>query len=327
MVSLILLPPLSHTALAHNTAVLVVQGSAATANTLGVALAKYPKATLALHPVDAPLHTLTLPPLPTHRHDAALRVKLEDAVLLDTAQLTLAVQAAGKHTFHVGSVRTAMLAQLTEVLKSLGHPQRSVVALAAHLPQNSQQTLGDWTLYRDEHGAGAMPTQANETNPEALGSAAPAFNPALLIASKATFTATQSSRDLWRRWRWATMVAALCAIVYVAGTWLHWRNLLALEKQAYSSIATSFTQALPNTPMIDPVLQLQRASAGGNALTQALANLPADWPQGTVTQLAWANKRLSVTANASALKLNAAQQLLMAENLATKNIAVTWSKP
>lgn len=336
MVSLILLPPLGildNPELGRDTAVLVTHSDGSSESTLGTALAQYPKIALALHPVDAPLHTITLPPLPSNRRDAALRVKLEDEVLMDTAQLTLAVQAVGKQIFHVCTVRTALLTQITTVLQSLGHGQRPVVALAAQLPQDSHQTLGEWTLYRDAQGAGAVPTQISEAShgvndhAKPSGNATQAFNPAYLTAANARFNATQSNRDLWQRWRWVALLAALCAFIYVAGTWLHWRNMLALEKQAQRSIATSFTQALPNTPMIDPVLQLQRASAGGNALTQALANLPADWPQGTVTQLAWANKRLSVTANASALKLNAAQQTLMTENLAAKNIAITWSKP
>jgi hypothetical protein len=79
--------------------------------------------------------------------------------------------------------------------------------------------------------------------------------------------------------------------------------------------------------MVDPVLQLQRASKGGNALTTALANIPADWPQGMVTQMSWANKRLAITANASAMKLTDAQKKTLLDTLAAKNITVTWSKP
>jgi hypothetical protein len=103
--------------------------------------------------------------------------------------------------------------------------------------------------------------------------------------------------------------------------------VLALQQQAQRSAQAAFEQAMPNTPVSDMVKQLKAATTGGNALTSALENIPADWAQGAVTQMTWANKRLSITVNAAVLKLNAAQQTLMAENLAAKNIAVIWSKP
>jgi hypothetical protein len=254
-----------------------------------------------------------------------MRVKLEDSVLVDTAQLTLAVQALGKNAFNVSTVRTALLAQVSAALEALGHGNRSVVALAAHLPQNAVQTLGAWTLYRDAQGAGAVPTQAQDD--DSTVESPKEFNLSHLSANSAAFTATQSNRDVWQRWRWAALLAALCAVVYIASTWLHWRSVLALQQQAQRSAQAAFEQAMPNTPVSDMVKQLKAATTGGNALTSALENIPADWTQGAVAQMTWANKRLSITVNAAVLKLNAAQQTLMAENLAAKNIAVTWSKP
>jgi Type II secretion system (T2SS), protein L len=336
MVSLILLPPLNASTLAQglgrDTAVLIAQGASMSNSDLGLALAQHPKANIALHPVDAPLHAITLPPLPSNRRDAAIRVKLEDAVLVDTAQLTLAVQALGKNTFNVSTVHTALLAQVTAALKTLGHGNRSVVALAAHLPLDSAQSLGAWTLYRDAHGAGAVPHQTvlQAHLDDSLAESPSEFSPARLInpgKNSAPFTATQSNRDVWRRWRWATLLAGLCAAVYIASTWLHWRNVLAVQQQAQRSAQAAFEQAMPNTPVSDMVKQLKAAATGGNALTSALGNIPGDWAQGAVTQMIWDNKRLSITVNAALLKLNPAQQTLMAENLAAKNITVTWSKP
>jgi Type II secretion system (T2SS), protein L len=339
-VSLILLPPLSASTLAlglgRDTEVLVAHGANMSNSSLGLALAQHPKANIALHPVDAPLHTIALPPLSANRRDAALRVKLEDAVLVDTAQLTLAVQALGKNAFNVSAVRTTLLAQVSTALEALGHSQRSVVALAAHLPLDSAQSLGAWTLYRDAQGAGAVPHQTvlqahvDGSPANFLADSPTEFSPSRLInfgKNSAPFTATQSNRDVWQRWRWAALLAGLCAAVYIASTWLHWRNVLAVQQQAQRSAQTAFEQAMPNTPVSDMVKQLKAAATGGNALTNTLENIPADWVQGAVTQMIWSNKRLSITVNAALLKLNPAQQTLMAENLAGKNIAVTWSKP
>jgi hypothetical protein len=148
-----------------------------------------------------------------------------------------------------------------------------------------------------------------------------------LSANSVAFTATQSKGAAWQRWRWAVLLAVLCGLIYLAGAWWQSRQLLALELQTNRAIAAAFQAALPNTPMVDPVLQLQRAGKGGNALTTALGNLPPDWPQGMVTQLSWANARLSVTASPAPLQFNEAQQKTLTETLAAKNIALTWGKP
>jgi hypothetical protein len=101
---------------------------------LGAALAQFPKAAVALHPVDAPLHVLSLPPLPTSRRDAALRVTLEDAVLGDTSALSLSVLPLGGNRFSVACTATDTLRTLNAALQALGQGSRSVVALAACLP-------------------------------------------------------------------------------------------------------------------------------------------------------------------------------------------------
>ncbi len=334
MVSLILLPPLSASTLelGHDTAVTIALGASLSSGSLGLALAQNPQANIALHPLDAPMQTLVLPPLAVNRRDAALRVKLEDAVLQDTSQLTLAVQDLGQNTFSVSTVHNALLAQARATLKSLGYANRTLVALASHLPLDSEQTLGAWTLYRDTQGAGAMPKQtALQTSSDgSTFEPPPEFNPTRLInlgKNSGAFVTSQSNHDLWQIWRWALLLAALCAAVYVASTWLHWRNVLALQKQAQRSAQVAFEQAMPNTPVSDMAKQLRAATIGGNALTAALENIPTDWAQGAVTHISWANKRLSITVNAAVLKLSAMQQTSMAETLATKNIVVTWSKP
>ncbi len=334
MVSFIVLPPLQLEPLSANTAVTVFHAGQTLTSPLAAALAQFAKAVVALHPVDAPLHTVILPPLPAGRRDAALRVKLEDSILGDAARLTLAVDTLGKHRFAVACVAAPLLTAVLASLRELGHAGRTVVALTSHLPIDSTRSLGDWTLWRDAQGAGALPLavndSANESADHAVNRATDSFD-ALIgsqLSSKLTpFTATQTHGAMWRRWRWALLLAALCALVYLAGLWLHSRNLLALERQAQRSTAAAFQDALPNTPMVDAVIQLQRAATGGNALSTAMANIPADWPPDMVTQINWASKRLSITASPALLKLNEAQQKTLADTLAGKNIALTWSKP
>jgi type II secretory pathway component PulL len=319
MVSFIVLPPLHQQPLGADTPVTVMHAGQTLLSPLQTALTQFAKALVALHPVDAPLHAVTLPPLPANRRDAALRVKLEDQLLGDTAQLSLAVTPLAKHRFDVSCVATSLLAAVTAQLSALGHGQRTVVCLASSLPNPSEHRLGDWTLWRDPQGAGAVPTAASST--------ASPLNASALSAYSAAFTAAQTKGAAWQRWRWAALLAVLCALVYTVGTAWHSRQLLALEQQANRATAAAFQDALPNTPMVDAVVQLQRAATGNNALSSALGKLPADWPQGTVTQINWANKRLSVTANPGQLKLAEAQQKALTDSLAASNITLNWSKP
>lgn len=319
MVSFIVLPPLHLESLTADTVVTVFHSGQGMISPLSAALAQFPKASIALHPADAPLHLVSLPPLPANRRDAALRVKLEDLLLSDAAQLSLAVKTLAKNSFEVSCVAKPLLAIVLDRLQALGQGNRPIIALASILPADSERVLGEWTLWRDAQGAGAMPA--------AQGNALAELKATDLSPQTAAFTATQAQGATWQRWRWAALLAVLCGLVYVLGLWLHSRNLLAIESQANRSIAASFQEALPNTPMVDPIIQLQRAATGGNALSTALGNIPSDWPQGMVTQLTWANTRLSITASPVPLKLNDAQQKSFADALAAKNIAVTWSKP
>ena len=322
--SLIALPPLRLDSPTANTAVTVFHAGQILTSTLGAALTQYPKAVMALHPVDAPMHAVSLPPLPANRRDAALRVKLEDVLLSDTAQLTLAVATIGKNAFAVSCVATPLLKNVLTTLQELGHGSRAVIALASSLPADSERSLGEWTLWRDAKGAGALPAALSSAT---ANSGIQALAATELSTNTAAFTPTQAKGASWARWRWALLLAALCAVVYLVGLWLHSRNLLALERQANRSMAAAFQDALPNTPMVDAVVQLQRAATGGNALTTALGNIPAEWPQGMVTQLNWSSKRLSVTVSPAPLKLDEAQQKAFTDALAAKNIALTWSKP
>jgi type II secretory pathway component PulL len=319
--SYIVLPPLHQISLTAASDVTVFHAGQTLTSTLSTALAQFPQAALALHPADAPMHAVNLPPLPANRRDAALRVKLDDLLLSDTAQLTLAVTTLAKNSFAVSCVATPLLISVLASLQALGHANRPVIALASSLPADSERSLGAWTLWRDAQSAGALPSVEGHTAPPL--SAADLSGKA---ANTAIFTATQAKGSTWQRWRWAALLAVLCGLTYTAGLWLHSRSLLALEAQANRSMAAAFQEALPNTPMVYPVVQLQRAATGGNALTTALGSIPADWPQGMVTQLNWSSKRLSITASPAPLKLNEAQQKTFTDALAAKNIAVTWSK-
>lgn len=325
--TLILLPPLQQAVLGGDTLVFVVSEQGQSALILRQALQQYPKAGLALHPLDAPLHTITLPPLPANRRDAALRVKLEDAVLVDTGTLALAVHPAGVNTFHVCVADKRALQTVHQVLLGLGHGQRPVAALSAQLPiatptqGQPQQILFGWALHRDELGAGAGPVHSASNDVEHR------LDMSTLLPKPCIFQTAPSTNGPWRQWRWAALLMVVCAVVYVGSTWLQWRQLLALERQAHASTAAAFASALPNTPMIDATLQLQRAAMGGNALTQALAKIPADWPNTAITQWSWEQSRLSITVNPAVLGLDVQQQAQTTQSLASAGIAVTWSKP
>ena len=332
MPTFIVLPPLREDALSDNTAVTVFHAQQVKRMGLLEALASMPKALLALHPVDAPLHTVNLPPLPLARRMAALRVVLEDALLTDTAQLTLAMQPNGKQRFTVACAATQLLERVHSVLRTAGHANRPVAALLASLPDNSTVSFEQWLLWRDERGSGALPKPlASDASQPVSDSVAPELQAHHLSRAALIFQSRAAAQgSVWLRWRWAALLAALCAAVYTAGVYWHAQQLLVLEKQAKITTQAAFAQALPNTPMIDPVKQLQMASqanALASDLSAALAKVPSDWPSGMVTQLNWAGKRLSLTVNPLMMQLTEAQQQALSASMVSSNIVLIWSKP
>ena len=305
------------------------QAQAGEASTLQAALAAHPRATVLLHPADAPVAVLTLPPLPTARRDAALRVVLEDRVLGEVQTLALAVQPLGAHRFAVAYCERSNLQGVQHSLQALGASGVRLGALAAHLPADSLQALDDWQLWADAQGAGALPLAVNErqdANPHANHKAAPAS--LILQASTLAFDQPSSAGSTWARWRWAAYAALACAVVGLAGQFAYWRSLVAADAQAQARINAAFKKALPATPQVDPIKQLQRAATGEGAvatpLAGALSKLPPDLTAAAVTAFEWRAGALTVTLSAKAMGFDEAQKTNFAQSQQASGITVRW---
>ncbi len=338
MSELIVLPPLTshwHTdplakILHSSTDVLILGAKANTRMGFSQALQQYPKARLALHPIDAPLYSVTLPPLPANRRDIALRAKLEDTVLIDIYQLQLAIKPLGKHRFSVATVAKLTLANIAAYFKDVQQVERITVPLTAYLLDFGEYVLEDWLLWYDDTGAGAAPTPANTTVP---------ILTAYMLRRNETlaFTSTRHQGSRWQYWRVAIILISLCCLVLLVNLGLTRRNGLVYTQHIEAEIARLFKEALPNTPLSSqPVAQLEQALGLQNntkdllinndtplTLLQALSYLPSDWPSKAVTQLSWQGSRLSVTLNMTILKSSGVDEVQinsLSERLADKSI-------
>ncbi|MEY3996474.1 MAG: GspL periplasmic domain [Pseudomonadota bacterium] len=339
MSELIILPPLTNRwytdplakLLQPNTDVLVLCANANIHIAFSQALQQYPKANLALHPIDAPLYTITLPPLPANRRDTALRAKLEDTVLIDIYQLQLAIKPLGKHQFSVATAAKSTLANIATYFKDAQQPERVIVPLTACLLNFGEYILEDFLLWHDETGAGVTPTQTDTTA---------AILTAQMLRRNETiaFTSTRHQGNRWHYWRVTIFLISLCCLVLLINLGLTRRNGLIQTQQIETEIARLFKEALPNTPLSSqPVAQLEQAlglqttnskdvvinSDTPSTLLQAMSYLPSDWPSGAVTKLSWQASRLSITLNLAIMKDSGIDELQinsLSERLADKNI-------
>jgi type II secretory pathway component PulL len=340
MSQLIVLPPLtSHwhadplaKPLQLETLVMVVCHRATAIITMAFehALRQYPKAYLALHPVDAPLYAVKLPPLPANRRETAVRAKLEDSVLNDIHQLQLAIKPLGNHQFSVATAAKSTLSHVASCLKGYQQRERVIVPLTAYLSNIGEYTMGDWLLWHDATGAGALPLEPN--------TAVPALTPQSLSRhEKIAFTSTQPSASVWQRWRVTFILMALCGLVALINLGLTWRHAIKQMQQIDAEITRLFKATLPNTPLSgQPVVQLEQA-LGINAnptasepltFIQAVSALPTDWPSGAVTALSWQTPRLTVTLNSEVMNnfgIDETQQTALSDSFAAKNITFIWS--
>lgn len=348
MTAYILLPALTHAEHSPDHSLLdgttrVLIASAATgpwqASRLQEALATQARSTVLLHPADAPLAVLTLPPLPAVRREAALRVVLEDRVLGDVQSLSFATLPLGAHRFAVAYCERTVLAAVQQGLDALGARSAVLGALAAHLPEGSH-TIGDgWQLWADTQGAGALPVSANDADSDSDAhsgadtelTAAPATHWTLALKPSALkFVTPHAVGGTWARWRWATIAGLLCLTVALLGQYAYWRSLLAAQAQAQARINTAFSKALPNTPQVDALKQLQRAAhhtRETSPLAAALAQLPPEVGTGGVLWFEWRAGALTVVLNHQSMALSEAQKEAFTKRLQTNGIAVRWETP
>jgi hypothetical protein len=302
------------------------------------ALQQYPKAEVLFHPIDAPLHIISLPPLPATRREAALRVKLEDLTLEDPSQLTLSIQALGQHHFAVLLVSKTLLAHVQTALNIRNQTHRVLSGLSASLPHNSEHRLNDHVLWRDAKGAGAMPTQTVNT------SCTPLDTRQLLNAKSFSFQSHAQPARHWALWRWPLVLLAACALVGLLSIWLNWRQGLAQLHAIQTQTNQIFKAALPNEPLRgDPVKLLNNAlgiatneatsdkDTSNPSLMKALSYVPAHWPSGAIIGVSWKASRLNLTLNPTVLAtvsgapLDDVQKTQLTAPLSAHAITVTWS--
>ena len=289
-----------------------------------------------VHPQDAPALRLAIPPLVNSRREQALRVQLEDHVLSDVRDLQLLSITHGKSSgqliFDVAYVERRLLTGVHAALSALGQGAASLAPLSLCLPIDTRCNWQGAQLWRDAQGAGALPLAGTEIAanlPKLL-----ALNTSFALSNADSQASGGAAKVFWARWRYCVWAAAACMAVYTAGTAWEWRRLAALESQYQLRIASAFAKALPNTPMIDPLLQLQRAAQAnaapistGSALGLALLHVPTDWPEGAVQALDWDGKALVLTVDAKTVGADSAKQTALAEQLGAKGLKLRWLSP
>ncbi len=323
MVDLIVLPPLAHLAdrvYGADTPVWRVSSPGkAMRCTLAQAFKGGRTPVLLLHPQDARIAWVKLPRLPAEKLARAAALSLEEQVLTDPQELVVTVGERSGDLVAVCFTDKALLAQLKSTLTQLGHSQAPVGAAAGALKGDAVWLEGGLACIFRAGDCAVVPaevislvttelaqctvyvsdsdTASERTWPEGWQEklALPPFTtPSMLFIDRKT-------RDAARRlWRVPFLLAALCAIAWVLGLTIWWQVLKAEAARRQSAIAQQFAKALPGTPIVDPVVQLQRAAHGGGPTTtfeqivlaadKAAASLPAQ----TVLSAEYSGERLTL---------------------------------
>ena len=323
MVDLIVLPPLAHLAdrvYGADTPVWRVSSPGkAMRCTLAQAFKGGRTPVLLLHPQDARIAWVKLPRLPAEKLARAAALSLEEQVLTDPQELVVTVGERSGDLVAVCFTDKALLAQLKSTLTQLGHSQAPVGAAADALKGDAVWLEGGLACIFRAGDCAVAPaevislvttelarctvyvsdseTASERTWPEGWQEklALPPFTaPSMLFIDRKT-------RDAARRlWRVPFLLAALCAIAWVLGLTIWWQVLKAEAARRQSAIAQQFAKALPGTPIVDPIVQLQRAAHGGGPTTtfeqivlaadKAAASLPAQ----TVLSAEYAGERLTL---------------------------------
>ena len=272
--------------------------------TLAQALTGSRRPVVLLHPQDARIAQIKLPRLPAEKLARAAALALEEQILTDPQELVLATAERDNTFIKLSFTDRQVLAQLKSTLTQLGYLQTPVGAAAAALKENAVWLEGEQACVFRAEDCVVLPKQAlalltgqlsectvygsELENNAALGlpedwiikPGLPPFTfPSMLFIDSKT---RQAARRLWRT---PAILAVLCAISWVGGLGLWWQVLKLQSHQMQAAIAQEFAKVLPGTPILDPVLQLQRATQGGGQLSpfervmaaadKAAASLPA----------------------------------------------------
>lgn len=277
-----------------------------------------------------------LPPPPQGERQAVIAAALEDSLLEPAEHLLFALAptplADGRRC--VASVSRARLAALCQRLRELGWPPVAAWPLALALPTGQALALAGELSLRQDDGFVALPLDA--TLPEWLDLLAPAapIHASALDTDAAHALAAAGKRlqaeelpplripdgpgflvddlapprphvDWVRRLRPALRLAAGLGALLLAMALGQWGWHAWQARQLRGEIARQFHEILPQTPMVDPVLQAQRqldtrAQAGGALaandfllLADALSELAPE--QLPLLALAYADGRLRVS--------------------------------
>ena len=286
-----------------------------------------------LHPADAPVHTVSLPPVPAAKRDLAIRAAMSDAVLQDARSLTRLSLALGAHRYAVAYVLTNTLSAIQSVLKDCGAEHVLLSSAVFALPQSVNAVQGDednhgglsstWLVQRDAAGhiyfGGVLPANlaksALDTAPLSLDAVAWQM-PHIGFVPPAQANAPSV-------WRWTVRLAMLCFFVAGAGQWLETARLRQQAQSLNQGINAAFIKAMPNTPLVDAEAQLAKQNKGNAAspFEQALsapehANLSAT----SVKRMVWAGGKL-------VLEKNAGDKAALEKSAADKNNTLGAQRP
>jgi|GEM_PF-4351259 len=287
--------------------------------TLAQALIGLRRPVVLLHPQDARIAQVKLPRLPAEKLARAAALALEEQILTDPQELVLAIGERDNTFIRLSFTDRQVLAQLKSTLTQLGHMQTPIGAVATALKENAIWVEGEQACVFRKEDCAVLPKQAlalvtgqlphctvygsELENTTALGlpedwtikPGLPPFTlPSMLFMDS---KARQATRRLWRT---PAILAVLCIITWVGGLSLWWQLLKLQSHQMQAAIAQQFAKVLPGTPILDPVLQLQRVTQGGGQLSpfervmlaadKAAASLPAQ----TVLAADYAGEKLTL---------------------------------
>lgn len=300
--------------------------------TLAAALNESRRPVVLLHPADARLAQVKVPPMNRERSLRAAALALDEQLLGESGSLQVALGERIGDLLRIALVDRALITSLRTLLGQLGAAQAPIGPLAAALPPTQMPALwgvdGEIFLFSTEATLSLPPEDAATVL--ALGATATGTTyglapldgwttggslPPLQVPS-ILFSNGQAGKQLWKAWRAPSYLAAACALAALAGLSLWWQALNGEATRLQDSMRAQFVKALPGTPMTSsPVEQLRAALTGGSGastferLLEASDRAAASWPRDLLQGADYGNERLTLRFAAKGLDASAKTQI------------------
>jgi type II secretion system protein L len=310
MTDSILLPPKNQwpiEGLAASTPVRVVVGNALPArSTLSEALRNTKRAQVLLHPLDARTTKVNVPRLAKDKLKQAVPLALEDRLLSDPREVAISTGERSGEALEVAFTDRSVLSELRTLMRNYGAAGSTVAPLTAAINPKALPCAwveGETACVWMGDECAVVPTAVLPSAADRAGNAGRVYGDGIepellpagwgnefgvppLAAARLAFEDPTQAKAAWKTWKVPLVLAGFTVVAGMLGMYAYWRMLASEATALRESMGRSFTKALPSTPMVDPVSQLQRAiTTGGSgasdferlidAADRAAQNLPA----------------------------------------------------